>query len=890
MTKSRKMRPHLESLGARTLPAAGPLGIDVGTPEYVDMIKQSNGFFGPVDSRGWPAADDSIVVFDDRVNEPWNGPDPNASQADMSGTYHLSFQGQSSVSASWPVTIQNAVYNASTNITTADVVNPVGNLFLQLNFSNTVRNPGGASDTGITNVRLIRPGYATDTSQEFTNQYIAALEPFNTIRTLDATNANSYGPEWAGVPLNWSQRHLPTDATTASDSDGRVGATSWEDLIALANAAHTNLWINIPGPATDDYITQLANLIKNGDTVDGIRYSGLDPSLKVYVEWSNEVWGGIAATYNYNVADMDQQLQQGNSILTADGTVPSTSTWISPILLRNDLLHIKAIATDFNAVFNDPNHNRIRPIMAWQGGNLWADSATFAWFQSNFGAPSQYLYGMGGTNYYSPSDYSSVDNLLSSLSAAEQALNLELQQTTAIASQWGLKNVAYEGGPGISNTGAAGQVGLAALRDPRMEQIVYQGYIDWYADGGDLANFYGPPYGIWGPQWPWSAAELGQANDPSASPKYAGLMDVINASGPGAQANAEFLGTDTTTGGHWRSAYGSDGFDLAQDHSSNNPSLPSYAQVSISGQNNWTWPSGQTGLVPLDNAAGTGTILACWYAPSSMDFHVDLTDGQTHQVALYSTDPGSTERFEVLDAGTDQVLDTQTVAGSVGQYIAWNLEGNVTIQVTNLGPDVNANINAIFFGAAASAPTAQASFVGTDTTTGGHWRSAYGSDGFDLAQDHSSNNPSLPSYAQVSISGQNNWTWPSGQTGLVPLDNAAGTGTILACWYAPSSMDFHVDLTDGQTHRVALYSTDPGSTERFDVLDAGTGQVLDTQTVTGSVGQYIAWNLEGNVTIQVTNLGPDVNANINAIFFGAAASAPKTQASFVGTDTTTGGD
>ena len=83
--------------------------------------------------------------------------------------------------------------------------------------------------------------------------------------------------------------------------------------------------------------------------------------------------------------------------------------------------------------------------------------------------------------------------------------------------------MAYEGGPGISNTGDAGQVGLAALRDPRMEKIVYQSYIDWFANGGDQANFYGGPYGIWGPQWPWSAAELGQANNPSASPKYAGL-------------------------------------------------------------------------------------------------------------------------------------------------------------------------------------------------------------------------------------------------------------------------------------------------------------------------------------------------------------------------------
>ena len=527
MMRSRKFRPRFESLDSRELLAAGPLGINVGTPEFVDVIKQSNGFNGARDSRGWPTSDAIIVVFDDRVNQPWNGPDPNASQPDMSGTYHLSFHGQADI-WSWPASIQNVSYDASTNTTTADVVEPVGNPFLQLNFSNSMRNPGDPSGTGITDVRLIRPGYDPNTTQEFTNQYLAALKPFTTIRTNGATNTNNYGPEWAGSPLDWSQRHLPTDAGVGPGGDGRVAGTSWEDLIALANATHTNLWINIPGPATDDYVTQVANLIKNGDTVDGIHYSGLDPSLKVYVEWSNEVWGGLAPTYNYNVADIKQQVQGGNSVLTSDGTPPTYNPWTGPTLLRNDLLHTERIATDFNAVFNDPNHDRIRPVLAWQEGNLWAFPATFAWFQSNFGAPSQYLYGIGGANYYSPSDYSTVDNLLNSLSAAEQALNQQIKDTTTLANQYGLKNVAYEGGPGISNTGDAGQVGLAALRDPRMEKIVYQSYIDWFANGGDQANFTNGPYGIWGPQWPWSAAELGQANNPSASPKYAGLMDVIN--------------------------------------------------------------------------------------------------------------------------------------------------------------------------------------------------------------------------------------------------------------------------------------------------------------------------------------------------------------------------
>ena len=64
-------------------------------------------------------------------------------------------------------------------------------------------------------------------------------------------------------------------------------------MIALANASNTDLWINIPGPATDAYVAQLANLIKNGDVVNGVAYAGLNPNLKVYVEYSNEVWGGL---------------------------------------------------------------------------------------------------------------------------------------------------------------------------------------------------------------------------------------------------------------------------------------------------------------------------------------------------------------------------------------------------------------------------------------------------------------------------------------------------------------------------------------------------------------------------------------------------------------------
>src|SRR3954468_1766949 len=121
-TKQRRIQPRPESLEGRELLAAGPLGINAGIPEFVDAIKDSNDWGGaPVDSRGWPTTDATIVVLDDRVNQPWNGPDPNASVPNMSGTYHLSFTGRADV-WSWPASVQDQSYDPATNTTTADVV------------------------------------------------------------------------------------------------------------------------------------------------------------------------------------------------------------------------------------------------------------------------------------------------------------------------------------------------------------------------------------------------------------------------------------------------------------------------------------------------------------------------------------------------------------------------------------------------------------------------------------------------------------------------------------------------------------------------------------------------------------------------------------------------
>ena len=124
------------------------------------------------------------------------------------------------------------------------------------------------------------------------------------------------------------------------------------------------------------------------------------------------------------------------------------------------------------------------------------------------------------------------------------------------------------------------------------------------------------------------------------------------------------------TQGAWKGVYGADGFYLAQDPSSNNPSLPSYATVALTGNSNYTWAGSTSESRGLQKAAAGSTdrLAACWYAASSFSIDVHLTDGQAHQVALYALDwdagaaNARTETVQAIDDATGAVLDTRTVS------------------------------------------------------------------------------------------------------------------------------------------------------------------------------------------------------------------------------------
>ncbi len=163
-----------------------------------------------------------------------------------------------------------------------------------------------------------------------------------------------------------------------------------------------------------------------------------------------------------------------------------------------------------------------------------------------------------------------------------------------------------------------------------------------------------------------------------------------------------------------------------------------------------------------------------------------------------------------------------------------------------------------------------ASFTQTDTTTQGNWIGVYGSAGYNVIGDSSS----YPAYAVVTPSGQTEYTYASSTTDSRALQTAENSANrVAACWYSKTSFQVDVNLTDGNVHPVSLYATDwwnEGISEQINVLNATSGAVLDSQTISNfSGGDYLTWNVSGHVQFNVTTLaGP--NAVIDGLFIGNA--------------------
>lgn len=504
---------------------------------FVDMMKTSRPWgtadapwqaTTQVDALGWPTGDAGVVVAVQTVD---TGDTNSTYQYLASGVYRLRFTGKATVTptASANVEVRNYLYDATTNLSTADVAVGTGATQLMLGFRGTTG--------GVQNVSLLRPGYTAD--QTFTNEFVSAMAPFGVVRFMDflATNATRVSA--------WSDRTTPASATQATSKGG-----AYEYTVQIANQLGKDIWINIPVLADDTYIRSLATLLKQS----------LAPGRVVYLEYSNELWNSIFPQTTDNKNAAVAEAIAGDTTLTK-GTLCTQAMfdasqgdcnpyWAGYFRVGKRIVRISQIFAD---VFGAGAINTtVRPVYATQ----WASSNIAEQVLKNIatyrGTPSSLIYGVATAPYlYLPQSLVTattltVPQILQGLQTSLDVNNApyfdvgtyvngtytrgvpytggDWTQSShkALANYYKIKSIAYEAGTDMGQSSVSAPVKFQANKDTGMGGIVNGELAQWYGCGNDLFMYYNLS-SAWGSSGYW-----GLTNNPTdlSSPKYAAAMAV----------------------------------------------------------------------------------------------------------------------------------------------------------------------------------------------------------------------------------------------------------------------------------------------------------------------------------------------------------------------------
>lgn len=501
----------------------GPVGVGVGVGAPLDF-EQDVTFADAIkvarkmepaegvesDEHGWLRGDGAILV--------WAGPG-----IDTAGTYKLQYDGKADVSVDLAqAEVSKPVYDPKTDTSTQEVKLASGQDTLKLTFANTT--------AGVRNVKFMRPLYpgaekAHDPDELWYRPMKELHRRFEWLRVMDFTATNGQNV------VSWCDRTLPGRFSQQNPAEGtwwQGRGAAWEYAVHLANEEQKDLWISVPLLADDEYVRNLARLIRYGS--DGKNpytskqknpvWAPLDPRLKLYVEYSNEIWNFGFPQWTQLLERTKAEVEKGKTNLNFDGST-SDGDWNT----RHWARRLVEVSTIFRDVFgDDAMMKRVRPVFSTQLG--WADNYLFqglwfmdAWYNNGDGKQhvetphpvDYYVWGAGGSTY--PVGFPEELEKSKDLTVAEifqgyrkmvKSWSENQRRDVDYARAFGLKRISYEGGPGLDNIGGdefkkANAAKFAAQKDPRIKQV-YLDMLRRYAElGGDgFTNFLttNPTHGV----------------------------------------------------------------------------------------------------------------------------------------------------------------------------------------------------------------------------------------------------------------------------------------------------------------------------------------------------------------------------------------------------------
>ena len=311
------------------------------------------------------------------------------------------------------------------------------------------------------------------TTDPWVPQLLTDLAPYRVLRFMDWNLTNqSNNPQAV-----WSTRKQKTAAQT------EPVAFEWQ--IDLCNRTKKDYWLNMPHEASPSYWTQLAQLVK----------AQLDPSLRVYVEWSNEVWNGGFPQNAYAKT-------QGQT-LALPGSDPAASFYAYQAVRTYEA---------FEAVFGKGSPRLVKVLSGQAGysGPCTNDVKALADATIN---PNHTM-----PDVYAIAPYIS-GTTVSEVSASIPGIASWIHANATCAAMASLPIVSYEGG---ADSYAASS--CQAVQTSAGMHDVYTAYLDALVSDGLKGPFmqYTHSGSCWG-------LKVKTSDTTAASPKYRGLVDWLAA-------------------------------------------------------------------------------------------------------------------------------------------------------------------------------------------------------------------------------------------------------------------------------------------------------------------------------------------------------------------------
>lgn len=707
--------------------------------------------------------------------------------------------------------------------------------------------------TTLSNMHLVREDQVAlfQQGEIFNPEFLEKVSPFDTLRMMDWGKTNT-----ANIAVTWANRTTPNDFSWAA----RDESVPLEVMVALANKTHENLWYNIPFQADDTFVQNAVQYIKNN----------LDPSLKVSIEYSNEVW-------NWSFPAATLAAQRG----VAMGFDPNGGPQIAYYGYR-----AAQVAQVARAAFGDDPTNRLHNVLSTQTG--WTGLETYNILPAvmkvgdpkvlfdDYAVTTYFGYSFGSTD---PADKATMLQWARSgeagLSAAFHELEFGgslktdsslvwLANTLAyqanIANKYGWNMVAYEGGMhmiGVATGNTQEDTDLATLiftmlKDPRMGDI-YTKMVDVFAKAGgtELTAFNeAGPF--------WGALET-IYDDHSA--RYDALVAAAQAGKQSSQTIGS-LGNDTlsgTAGADTMIGYGGNDYYIVNSAGDRitevagggidevattlaSYTLPEFVEnLTFVGSGNFTGGGnelanlliGGVGNDTLSGAAGADTLVG--------GAGNDRLDGGTGADALvggagddvYVVDDSGDVVVEALDQGTDRVLASATYT------LGANLEGLTLTGTGAIDGTGNGLGNEIYGNDAANRLYGLA---GNDVLSGGGGNDVIdGGDGADVLDGGAGSDTLIGGAGNDTLMG----------LGVDRMLGGAGDDT----YYVDDANDVVIELAgEGRDLiRSTIDYTLPAEVERLWLTGSaakGVGNALDNVlTYTGSRAVTLT-GLEGNDTLE----------------------------------------